>query len=238
MLVAKRVLGVGRVTKIDDSRGSKKYDVAYVLGGKEKGVDEIYVALHESEQSTNSGLTVAARVSRSAEKAPRLMRKRRARQKKSEPSSIPIYNDDELQQIPAEVLEWAGIRPAAKGKRSAKATGSKSNAPIKNTATKKRALAETSGNVAPPKKPKKQNIASNQDKPDRASTSFETAIDSMKSSELMCAADTRYSKLLSVKSDDAMTFHVVTSNLSDDETKILTSLTKMLKGANGRSTMS
>ena len=231
-MLQKCVVGVGRVTKVDDSRGSKKYDITYVLGGKEKCVDEIYVALQETEQTENSGLTVGARVSRSAEKAPRLIRKRKARQTKHDESSIPIYNDDELQQIPAEVLEWAGIRPA-KGQGSTK-TSSKSNAPS-NKATKKRVLVESSGNVAPSAKTKKQKMTSMEDKLDRASSSFETVVSKMNVGELACAADTRYSNLLSINGAEARTFHAVTSNLSDDETKMLTQLTKMLKHANGRS---
>lgn len=222
--------GVGRVTKIDSSGSSKKYDVAYVLGGKEKGVDEIYVSLNEAEQSQNADLTVGARVSRSAEKAPRPTRKRSVKVKKSESfNSIPVFNDEELQQIPADVLEWAGIsRP--KGKACEKAMKSKS--------AKKRVLAESSGNVASKKskmsKANKNTPTSDHDGGRGKSLSFEDAINQISKEELMRYADERYSSLISSNDDKAFTIHAVTSSLSDKDTKLLTSLTKTLKSNNSK----
>lgn len=179
-----------------------------MLGGKDKAVDELYVSLNEAEQSEENDNTVGARVSRSAEKKP--VRKRTNQRKKNEPPSsnaIPIYNDVNLQHIPEDVLEWAGIKP-------------------RPTANKKRVLADSKGNTAKPKKLKKPNTSSKRttSKPDGQ------ACENMSVDQLVICADQRYSLLL-----EGATLHVVTSSLSDADTKQLNSLTKMLKGGGSKS---
>jgi hypothetical protein len=194
-------------------------------------VDEIYVSLHEPEQSDNVGLTVGERVSRSAEKAARPMRKRKVQAKTTDAaSSVPVYNDDELQHIPDDVLEWAGLTRPKKGRDNSKATST-----IKTG--KKRVLKESSRNVEP-KKVKKPKSGSNEktskssDKSSTISVSFEAAIENMGTDELIKCADTRYASLLSTNGE-AVTFHTVTSSLTDEDTKLLCSVVKMLKGQNG-----
>lgn len=232
MLINQLSAGVGRVTKVEYSGFCKKYDVAYVLGGKEKGIDEIYLSLNEAEQSESFGLSMGARVSRSADKAPRPSRKRNARAKKTErTSSIPVFNEEELQQIPTEVLEWAGIaRPKKAG---AKSTGSKASKPVHD---KKRVLTESCGNVASMKsknvKTSTKALATTQVQAND-SLSFEDAIQKIANDDLMHRADERYSSLLAFD-DEFVTLHAVTSSLSDGDTKLLASLIKTLKSNNGK----
>jgi hypothetical protein len=40
--------GVGRVTKLHNSNGTVYYDIAYVLGGREKNVDAVFVSVYDS----------------------------------------------------------------------------------------------------------------------------------------------------------------------------------------------
>ena len=54
--------GVGRITKVHLDGGSVLYDVAYVLGGREKKVEAVFVSKQDLEQKRN-------RSPKSAEKA-------------------------------------------------------------------------------------------------------------------------------------------------------------------------
>lgn len=182
-----------------------------MLGGKEKAVDELYISLNEAEQSDKNDITVGARVSRSAEKKPRPVRKRKIQKKKHEPSSssaVPIYNDAELEHIPEDVLKWAGIK-------------------ARPNASKKRVLADSKGNNAFPKKPKKPNASSKKTTLKSDGQDCD-AVENMSVDQLVICADQRYSFLL----EDA-TLYAVTSSLSDAETKQLSLLTKTLKGLGG-----
>lgn len=178
--------------------------------------------MNEAEQSDSADLTVGARVSRSAEKAARPKRKRDAKASKNDPvSQVPVYNDDELEHIPADVLEWAGIvRP-------------KNKAVSKAAAGKKRVLAESSGNVAPKnakkKKAAKKNSPATNEIDNHSTISFQHTIEKLTNGELVRYADSRYSSLLSFGNVEAVTLNIVTSSLSEQDTKQLTSLIKMLK---------
>ena len=230
------IIGVGRVTKVDSTRSTKQYDVTYILGGKEKSVDEIYISLHEPELSNNACLSVGKRIPMSAEKVSRPLRKRKTQEKKPEPSHfLQTFNDEELQHIPLDVLEWAGIAHTArptKGKEAAKKVCSKTLS-TKPSARKKRVLADANGNVTPEKSMKLTAISTkNRAKSDRPIISFQDAIESINNVELIRRADARYSSLLSM--EEHSTFHAVISSLSESDTKLLTSLIKILKSRNSK----
>lgn len=180
--------------------------------------------MNEAEQSDSADLAVGARVSRSAEKAARPKRKRDVKASKHDPvSQVPVYNDDELEHIPADVLEWAGIvRPKA----------------VSKAAGKKRVLAESSGNVAPKnakkKKAAKKNTPATNEIDNHSTIIFQDAIEKLTNGELVRCADSRYSSLLSFSNVEAVTLNIVTSSLSEQDTKQLTSLIKMLKENNGK----
>jgi len=247
--------GVARVTKVhpavDNGGNSTKYDVAYILGGKEKLVDESFVTLNEvNELSTIEEGLDDSRISRrgtmSAEKKSRSIRPRKAAVK-LEPKSpaaaaaIPIYNDEELRHIPEDVLKWAGIVPK-KGKRKSAQGGSAS----KNKATrgKKRVLTESNANQAKSKSAKMQKTAptptkeggkSSQDDKSDTVEGLREVLSPLSNEDIVSLADARYSSLLSLdrkqsKLDTPLTLHAVTSSLTERDSDMLDSLCKMLKG--------
>ena len=103
--------GIARVSKVYEGGNSIKYDVNYVLGGREKQVDEAFVTLKDDNN------TMLSSCSRSAEKK-RHTRQRRATTKPESSAAVPIYNDEELKNtnIPEDVLQWAGLSNPKKGK--------------------------------------------------------------------------------------------------------------------------
>ncbi|KAL9181741.1 hypothetical protein ACHAXT_012084 [Thalassiosira profunda] len=243
--------GVARVTKVHPAAAevgqSTKYDVAYVLGGKEKKVDESFVSIHEPdplptiEERPDSARTTRGTLS--AEKKSRPVRPRKAAVK-AEPSattasSVPIFNDEELQHIPDDVLKWAGIKPKEK-KGKAKADGGKKEAPR----SKKRVLADANGNAKSSKQTKKRKPSTKQEAaamdeeeaPSPAVEPLDEIIGELSNEEIVTLADARYASLLSLDEKPSkanpLTLHVVTSSLSDKDSKTLDSLCKLLKGNN------
>lgn len=152
--------GVARVTKVypasTNGNNSIRYDVAYVLGGKEKLVDESFVTVNEPEvlETIDEEGPNDSMVSRggSAEKKSRTMRRRKAatKQEANRPAApnavLPIYNDEELKEIPKEHLIWAGILPQEKKGKNVcnKAVNEKRGAEKRG---KKRVLKEASNNA-------------------------------------------------------------------------------------------
>jgi len=72
VMVAKRTMpginklgGIARVTKVNQSGGVLKYDVSYVLGGREKEVDECFVSLHKDENEMKTDSHTSGRKRRS-----------------------------------------------------------------------------------------------------------------------------------------------------------------------------
>ncbi|KAL7552508.1 hypothetical protein ACHAWF_015774 [Thalassiosira exigua] len=251
--------GVARVTKVHSGNGgsnSTKYDVTYVLGGKEKHVDESFVTLHEMEslptiEEHRLGNSRTTRSSISPLNQTRCGRQRKAADVETAPktpsaaASIPIYNEKELEQIPADVLKWAGITPKDKRGKQAKATrGADKKEPA--TRVRKRVLTESNANTKS-KPAKKQRTAFKTSKEregspeaiDQSSSnvgSLKEVIDTFSTEEAVRLADARYFSLFSLEKNasksDKQVYHVVTSSLADKETKMLDSLCKMLKGTN------
>jgi hypothetical protein len=233
--------GVARVTKVhaaaDNGGNSIKYDVAYILGGKESRVDESFVTLNEVDElsTVEEGLETSMTTtgSMSPEKK-RSIRQRKAAMKQEPRShaaaSFPIYNDEELKHIPDDVLRWAGIVPKKKGKTDQGESESSS----KHDASKgkKRVLKES--NVTSSKSTKKLKPT------DKAPVKgFSDIISSLSNEELIGLADARYSQLLSLDekqstADTQLTLYAVTSTLSDKESDMLDSLCKLLKGKSGK----
>ena len=232
--------GVARVQKVHCGGNSTKYDVKYVLGGSEKKVDEAFVTPHNElstiEECADESMMTSGSIS--PEKK-RHMRQRRAAVK-TEPVAavVPIYRDSELEQIPSDVLQWAGIKPK-KGGKSKKATPSKKEA----GRGKKRALKDS--NTKPKSKPaKKQKAASKkvesslEEEKNEQSTSLDEVLSELSTEEIVSLADARYSSLLSLdkkqsESNTAQTLFAVTSSLSDEQSKTLDSLCKLLKEKSG-----
>ena len=104
--------GVARVSKVHKGGNSTKYDVSYVLGGREKQVNEAFVTLKDDNNlSTNDEDPMLPAGKRSAEKK-RSSNKRRKKTKGCR-GSVQIYNDDESKNanIPEEIeiLHLAGL---------------------------------------------------------------------------------------------------------------------------------
>jgi len=176
--------GVARVVKVHQAPGnSLKYDVAYVLGGREKKVDESFLSLHNVTASTHaSGEIEVNGKGHCMETSSSRESSRRARQRsalstrrKSHTTAqavIPNLSTEALKEIPADVLEWAGIvsvqskkKPRTRPKspeKSFKEAKSPSTTPRKNQASRhnKRALQEST-NVVAAKKTKKLTSAPN-----------------------------------------------------------------------------
>lgn len=170
--------GVARVVKVHQAPGnSLKYDVAYVLGGREKKVDESFLSLHNVTASTNaSGELEVNGKGHCMETSSSRESSRRARQRsalstrrKSHANAqavIPNLSPEALKSIPSDVLEWAGIvsvqsrkKPRSRPKspeKSFKEAKSPSTTTKKNQASRhnKRAL-QDSTNVVAAKKTKK-----------------------------------------------------------------------------------
>jgi hypothetical protein len=248
--------GVGRVTKVHSSTESGgnavKYDVTYVLGGKEKNVDESFVQLHTTVNEESPTRVASARKSRtSPDKVESRRPKRTQQQKVTFNEEVRIYDEEELKHIPPEALEWAGIVPK-KGK------GGKKKAGEKKVAGKKRALADSNVNTkASASSSKKQKASSKstskpksitktksvkteakiKEEPPSATEDLNTIIGPLSNQEIVRLADERYSSLLSVESGSgsevSIVLQAVTSNLSDEESDSLNSLCKLLKDKNG-----
>jgi hypothetical protein len=244
--------GVARVTKVhaaaDNGGNSIKYDVAYILGGKESRVDESFVTLNEVDElsTVEEGLETSMTTtgSMSPEKK-RSIRQRKAAMKPEPRShaaaSFPIYNDEELKHIPDDVLRWAGIVPKKKGKTDQGESESSS----KHDASKgkKRVLKEsnvTSSKSTKKLKPTDKALVKGAGKSSVASVKgFSDIISSLSNEELIGLADARYSQLLSLDekqstADTQLTLYAVTSTLSDKESDMLDSLCKLLKGKSGK----
>ena len=232
--------GVARVTKVhpaaESGSNSTKYDVAFVLGGKENQVDESFVTLDEADEPSTRSM--------SAEKK-RPMRHRRVAIKPEPKSSaaasasFPIYNDEELKHIPEDVLKWAGILPKEKKKK-------KSNAdqvpgiPSKHNSSegKKRVLKESNilkSNSTKKHKPVVKEAAKTLD----TKQGFRDSIRLLPNEEIVSLADARYSQLLLLDekqspSETHLTFYAVTSSLTDKESEMLVSLCQVLKGKSGK----
>jgi hypothetical protein len=247
--------GVARVTMVhpsSDNGDSTKFDVAYVLGGKEKGVDESFVTFNESspnkECPDGSMMTEGCKSHQKKSRHRRAIVKAESNANLPNAPSFPIYCDEELKHIPEEVLKWAGILPKAKGKakvqRKQQQTGS---APIKQAMKNmKRVLSQS--NTVPKLRPmKKRKIvtdaidnAISSCKDDRPTTdkSLREVISALSNEEIVTRADSRYSALLSPfkkqsASDSPMTLHAVTSSLSDKDLELLDSFRQFLKGKSG-----
>ena len=260
--------GVARVTKVHKGSNSIKYDIAYILGGKEKQVDESFVSLQESDplptieeclDTSRSSRRSSRGVSMLVENKTRSMRHRRAA--KTEPAtsaaapSIPIYNDEELKHIPADVLKWAGIVPKEKKGKKAKGGGGgagKKDA-MKSSRGKKRVLSDSNKN-AEPKSPKKQkpdtakeqqplekvdvDQSPEQDDQSNVVEALDEIIRPLPTHEIVSLADVRYSSLLHLdqkpSATGTLTLHAITSSLTDEDSKMFDSLRKMLKDKNGK----
>jgi hypothetical protein len=249
--------GVGRVTKVHSSTESGgnavKYDVTYVLGGKEKNVDESFVQLHATVNEESPTRVASARKSRtSPDKVESRVRPKRTQQQKvTFNEEVRIYDEEELKHIPPEALEWAGIVPK-KGK------GGKKKAGEKKVAGKKRALADSNVNTKasassskkqkaslkstskPKSNTKTKNVkteAKIKEEQPSATEDLNTIIGSLSNQEIVRLADERYSSLLSAESGSgnevSVVLQAVTSNLSDEESDSLNSLCKLLKDKNG-----
>jgi len=251
--------GVGRVTKVHSSTeiggGAVQYDVSYVLGGKEKFVDESFVQLHKTSEEESSTTAASARKPRkSSENEMESRRPKRTQQKVTFKEEVRIYNEEELKHIPAEALEWAGIVPK-KGKGKTKLPGKKraladsnSNTNPAGSSTKKRkaapsaaaAASKTASNPNNEVKHKKQNIVAEAESSavealiamahDSGTSNLNEIISPLSTQEIVQYADERYSSLLSTSGDSVL--NVVTSNLSDAESDSLISLCKLLKDKN------
>lgn len=244
--------GVARVTKVhaavDNGGNSIKYDVKYILGGKEPRVDESFITINEVdelstvEEGLETSMTTAG--SMSPEKN-RSIRQRKAAMKPEPRShtaaSFPIYNDDELKHIPDDVLRWAGIVPKKRGKLNQ----GESDISSKHDASKGKKQVLKESNLASLKSAKKlkssaKALVEGAGKSSAASVKgFSEIISSLSNEELIGLADARYLQLLSLDekpsfSDTQMTLYAVTSSLSDEESDMLDSLCKLLKGKSGK----
>jgi len=268
--------GVARVTKVHpaavNGNTSTKYDVTYVLGGKEKRVDESFVTLHEVEAletiheeecPDDSRRMSRGRGSMSAEKKSRSIRPRKAAVKtepKSSPgrtTSIPIYNDEELKHIPADVLKWAGIAPKEKkakvskaeggGKKEAKTPRGKkrvltesNNANAKSKRAKKKQKNAAAATAARPPAKKEEGGGKSLEQDNHPSNAvvegLREVIGPLSKEEMAGLADARYYSLLSLdrkpSKSDTLILHAVTSSLTDKDSDMLASLCKILKGKN------
>ena len=248
--------GVGRVTKVHSSTESGgnavKYDVTYVLGGKEKNVDESFVQLHTTVNEESPTRVASARKCRASPDRVESRRPKRTQQQKvTFNEEVRIYDEEELKHIPPEALEWAGIVPK-KGK------GGKKKAGEKKVAGKKRALADsnvntkasassskkqkaTSKSTSKPKSKTKAKNVKTEDKIEEeqpsATEDVNTIIGPLSNQEIVRLADERYTSLLSAESGSgsevSVVLQAVTSNLSDEESDSLNSLCKLLKDKNG-----
>ena len=255
--------GVGRVTKVHSSTASGgsavQYDVSYVLGGKEKFVDESFVHLHKtSEEESTTRVSSARKPRKSSEKKVESRRPKRTQQKVTFKEEVSIYNEEELKHIPAEALEWAGIVPK-KGKGKKKAAGKKralaysnSNTTPTGTSTKKQKAAPAAAAASKTESKPRKKANSNKEKVeaekesnavealmamahDSSAGNLNEIINPLSTQEIVQYADERYSSLLSAsgRSDVSLVLNVVTSNLSDEESDSLNSLSKSLKDKNG-----
>eukprot|EP00984_Skeletonema_dohrnii_P012172 scaffold4912_cov74-Skeletonema_dohrnii-CCMP3373.AAC.4 len=257
--------GVGRVTQVHSSTTSGgsavQYDVSYVLGGKEKSVDESFVHLHKtSEEESTTRVSSARKPRKSSEKKVESRRPKRTQQKVTFKEEVSIYNEEELKHIPAEALEWAGIVPK-KGKGKKKAAGKKRALADSNsnttptptgTSTKKQkaapAAAASSKIESKPKKKaksKKEKVEAEKESNavealmamahESGTSNLNDIINPLSNQEIVQYADERYSSLLSASgsSDVSLVLNMVTSNLSDEESDSLNSLCKLLKDKNG-----
>ena len=259
--------GVGRVTKVHSSAESGgsavQYDVSYVLGGKEKFVDESFVQLHKTSEEESSTIVASARKPRkSSEKKMECRRPKRTQQKVTFKEEVRIYNEEELKHIPAEALEWAGIVPKkGKGKKKAAAAAGKkraladsnSNTNTAGSSTKKQKAAPAAAAAASKIASKPKNRAKSKKVKTEAqaessgvdalmamahgsgTAALNEIISPLSTQEIVKCADERYSTLLSASgdSDVSLVLNVVTSNLSDEESDSLNSLCKMFKDKNG-----
>jgi len=237
--------GVARVTKVHEGGNSIKYDVSYVLGGREKQVDEAFVTLKDDnnlstiqEDPDESMLSTGTR---SAEKK-RPMRQRRAATKPESSAAVPIYNDEELKNanIPEDVLQWAGLPQPKKGKKGKASPGTPA-AKKETKRGKKRALKDS--NIKPKAKSatKKKKKASKKtdttlEEDDQSNNTavegLNDVLSPMSTEEIVSLADARYASLLSLdekQSSDTQTLYYVTSSLTDKDSKMLESLCKLLK---------
>ncbi len=255
--------GVGRVTKVHSSTGiggsAVQYDVSYVLGGKEKFVDESFVQLHKtSEEESPTTVASARKPRKSSEKKMESRRPKRIQQKVTFKEEVRIYDEEELKHIPAEALEWAGIVPK-KGKGKKKATGKKraladsnSNTNPAGSSTKKQkaspvsaAASKVPSNSKKTEKPKKEKTVAEAESSvvealmamahDSGTADLNEIISPLSTQELVQCADERYSSLLCTSGDSevSLVLNVVTSNLSNAESDSLNSLCKILKDKNG-----
>ncbi len=248
--------GVARVTKVNPSSvngNSTKFDVAYVLGGKEKGVDESFVSFHVNGSTTTEECPddlLSTQGCKSHEKKKKF-RQRRAIVKSElnalHPNASPfsIYCDEELKQIPPDVLKWAGIMPKKGKVKQQQTTGS---APIRLAikCAKRVLMQSNSVSKVPPMKKQKFSTEAKDDVKSLAKDvrsnavkSFREVIRSLSIEEVVTRADSRYSALLSSfekqsTSDLQMTLHAVTSSLSDEDLELLESFRRFLKGKSGK----
>ena len=239
--------GVARVTKVypavDNGGNSIKYDVTYILGGKEPRVDESFITINEVDELSNveegleTSMTTAG--SMSPEKK-RPMRQRKAAMK-PEPASFPIYNDEELKYIPDDVLRWAGIVPKKKG--IVHQGESDSSSKHDSSKGKKRVLKEsniTSSKSTKKQKPPAKTLVKGAGNSSAATVKgFSDLISSLSNEELIGLADARYSQLLSLDekqstSGTQLTLYAVTSSLSGKDSDMLDSICKLLKGKSGK----
>ena len=254
--------GVGRVTKVHSSTASGgsavQYDVSYVLGGKEKFVDESFVQLHKPiEEESLARVSSARKPRNSSEKEVEFRRPKRTQQKVTFKEEVRIYNEEELKHIPAEALEWAGIVPKkvnakkkAAGKKRALADSNSNKTPSGSSNKKPKAAPATadSKTTSKPKnkaKSKKEKVEAEKESDaaetlmamahDSSVTNFNEIISPLSTQEIVQCADERYSSLLSGNggSDASIVLNVVTSNLSDEESDGLNTLAKLLKDKNG-----
>lgn len=236
--------GVARVTKVHEGGNSTKYDVAYVLGGREKQVDEAFVTLkNDNNLSTiedDPDESMLSTGTRSAEKK-RPTRQRRAATKPESAAAVPIYNDQELKNanIPEDVLQWAGLPNPKKGKGKKAKSSPGTPATKKETKRgKKRALKDSNlkPNAKPAAKKKKASKKTDKTLDDQSNNTVEglnDVLSPLSTEEIVALADARYSSLLSLdekQSSDTQTLYYVTSSLTEKDSKMLDSLCKLLKG--------
>ena len=257
--------GVGRVTKVHSSSTSGgsavQYDVSYVLGGKEKFVDESFVHLHKTnDEETSSRVSSARKPRKSSEKKLDSRRPKRTQQKVTFKEEVRIYNEEELKHIPAEALEWAGIVP--KKSKSKKKAGAKKRAltdsnpnmkPAASSKKKQKTVATASAKNASKKAPKAKTAPKSNEEIINAGKETDAAevlmamahgggdsatlnemISHLTTEEILQNADERYSSLLLSNENRPLVLNVVTSNLSEEELESLNSLCKLLKDRRGK----
>ena len=237
--------GVARVTKIHPSAGngnSTKFDVAYVLGGKEKGVDESFVTFNVNELATTEECPDDSMTTQGCKSHEKKLRQRRA-VVKSEPAvpSFPIYHDEELKHIPEDVLKWAGILPTKKKEKIQQQHQQQTTkAPIKKAVkTMKRVLMPSNAMPKLPQMKKRKLIVDAKDDVKSSDKTFKEILSSLSIDDIVTRADLRYSALLSSfekqsTSDPQVTLHAVTSSLSESESELLDSFRQFLKGKSGK----